>query len=306
MFVLAAIAGIVVSFDLPATQSFVTELVDRDDMPEVMALNSAAFNATRMIAPLVAGIVVGLVSTGGAYIVYVLALIAPLAVLHSLRHLPRPESPAGPREPGSAALKAGIAYIRSNPDLFGLVLLSATISFLVVPGLLVLLPLFIMDHLGGGTAWVAATISMVGAGALVGAMHMLRGKRLAQAESKRLKIGICGLAGSLVWLALSPTPWLAVPGILISGYGFTLSTTQIATRIQLLAPNHMRGRIMSVNGLAFNGMVPISTLSLSALGQVIGLPSMMLGCGVALLGASAYLWNRYIGAAFRPDSAVIA
>ena len=63
---------------------------------------------------------------------------------------------------------------------------------------------------------------------------------------------------------------------------------------------------MSVNGLVFNGMVPISTLSLSSIGEVIGLPAMMLGCGVALLGASAFLWSRYIGAAFRPEPTGVA
>jgi hypothetical protein len=174
------------------------------------------------------------------------------------------------------------------------------LSFLAVPGLLVLLPLYMTRTLGGGDSWVPATTSLFGAGSLVAAIVIFRASRLEDAAGKRLRLGVFGVAGALGWLALSSTPWLAVPGVLLAGFSFEMVLMQVGTRVQQLAPDAMRGRVMSANGLAFNGVMPVATLSISAASSALGQPLVLGACAVALAVGSLWLWRRYTWQAFVP------
>jgi len=302
---LSALAGTVMSFELPAGQSFVTELVPREDMPQALALNSASFNATRTVGPAMAGIVIGALGTGAAFIINAVTLLAPISVLVSLRNLITPPDRRRTGQSGLAALKAGMRHIRTHDDLLGLVMLSSAFSFLVFPNLLVLMPLYVTTELGGGEGWVAVMISVLGVGSLVGSIGMLRGSRLEAAAGKRLRWAMGGLVIGLLWLAIAPNPWAAIPGILIAGYAFTTGNTQIMTRLQQLAPDEMRGRVMSVNSLAFNGVMPFATLTVAGVSQLVGQPIVMGVSAVMLVGFCLLLWRRYVWQAFVPvDPAV--
>ncbi|MBA2468741.1 MAG: MFS transporter [Chloroflexia bacterium] len=302
---LSAVAGTVMSFELPAGQSFVTELVDREDLPQALALNSASFNATRTIGPAMAGIVIGALGTGAAFIINAITLLAPISVLVSLRTLIKPHVRRRSQQSGLSALKAGMHHIRTHDDLLGLVLLSAAFSFLVFPNLLVLMPLYVTTELGGGDGWVAVMLSVLGIGSLIGSIGILRGSRLEAAAGKRLRRAMAGLVIGLLWLALSPNPWVAIPGIVIAGYSFTTGNTQIMTRLQQLAPDEMRGRVMSANSLAFNGVMPFATLTVAGVSQLIGQPIVMGVSAVLLVGFSILLWRRYVWRAFVPAAPVI-
>lgn len=306
MLVLSAIAGTIMAFEQPAAQSFVVELVEREDLPEALALNSASFNATRTIGPAIAGVLIGVVGTGAAFLINAVTLLAPISVLTSLKGKLKPVPKNTQRVSGVASLKEGMRYIRTHEDLLGLVMLSALFSFLVFPNLLVLLPLYVQNHLGGGDGWVAMVISIVGAGSLVGSVGMLRGSRLESAAAKRLVRAMAGLTIGLAWLALSPNPWVAVPGILISGYSFTTGNTQISTRLQQLAPDEMRGRVLSANSLAFNGVMPFATLGIAGLASLIGQATVMAICAGLLVIGTTFLWKRYVWKAFVTPEPVVA
>ncbi|MDQ3656071.1 MAG: MFS transporter [Chloroflexota bacterium] len=303
---LSAFAGTVMSFELPAGQSFVTELVDREDMPQALALNSASFNATRTIGPAMAGIVIGALGTGAAFVINAITLLAPISVLVSLRKLIKPPIKRRSQQSGLAALKAGMHHIRTHDDLLGLVMLSSAFSFLVFPNLLVLMPLYVTTELGGGDGWVAVMISVLGIGSLIGSIGMLRGSRLEAAAGKRLRTAMVGLVIGLLWLALSPNPWVAIPGIIISGHSFTTGNTQIMTRLQQLAPDDMRGRVMSANSLAFNGVMPFATLTVAGVSQLIGQPIVMGISALLLIGFSTLLWRRYVWQAFVSAEPIVA
>jgi len=302
---LAAVAGSIQAFELPAGQSFVTELVDREDMSQALALNSASFNATRTVGPALAGIVIGVLGTGAAFVINAITLLAPISVLVSLKTMITPHFRKRSGQSGLASLKAGVHHIRTNDDLLGLVLMSSVFSFLVFPNLLVLMPLYVTTELGGGEGWVAVMISVLGIGALAGSIGILRGSRLEAAAGKRLRTAMTGLAVGLFWLALSPNPWFAIPGIVIAGFSFTTGNTQIMTRLQQLAPDDMRGRVLSVNSLAFNGVMPFATLTVAGVAQLIGQPLVMLICGVLLVGMSTWLWRRYVWQAFVPAGQIV-
>jgi MFS family permease len=197
-----------------------------------------------------------------------------------------------------SALKDGLRYVRANEGIMGLVLLQGVISFFVSPNLLVLLPLYVTDVLGGGDSWVGIMLSAMGAGSLVGSLTLLRGSRLEAAAARRLRIAIAGLAIGIVWIALAQTPLMAVPGVMIAGFAFSSGNSQIMTRIQQLAPDELRGRVLSLNMLSFNGVMPFATIGISGLSQVIGQHVVMAASAVLLGMAGVYLWRRYVWMAF--------
>lgn len=304
--VIAALAGTVASFELPASQAFVSELVRRDDLPQALALNAASFNATRTIGPAFAGIVIGAFGTAAAFLVNALTLLAPISVLFSLRKVIKPPVKVKNRASGFVQLKAGISYIRQTDELLGLILITTVFSFFVFPNLLVLMPLYVTDVLGGSDSWVAIMISVVGIGSLVGAIVLIRGSRLEVAAGKRMRTSMVLLSVGLLWLAFSPNPWVAIVGVVISGYAFASGNTQIQTRVQQLAPDEMRGRVLSVNSLAFNGVMPFSTMAVSGASQVVGQHVVMSVCAV-LLGISSFvIWKRFAWKAFVPATTTIA
>lgn len=303
--VIAALAGTVMAFELPASQAFVSELVDREDLPQALALNSTSFNLTRTIGPAFAGIVISLLGTAAAFVINAGTLLAPISVLLGLKGKVR-EQPRAARGSGLAQLKEGVHHIRTHDDLLGLVMLSSVFSFLVFPNLLVLMPLYVDHVLGGGEGWVALMISMLGIGSLIGSITILRGSRLEVAAGRRLRIAMAGLTVGTLWLGLSQNPWMAVPGVMIAGFSFTIGNIQINTRLQQLAPETMRGRVLSVNGLAFNGVMPFATIGISLLTELIGQHLVMVICAVLLAGMSFLLWRTHVWKAFVPPPPIVA
>jgi len=118
-----------------------------------------------------------------------------------------------------------------------------------------------------------------------------------------MKVSVIGLTAGLAWIALSTSPWMAVPGVMVAGYAFSSGNSQLMTRVQQIAPEELRGRVLSIVGLAFNGVMPFATIIVSVLSQVVGQPIVM-GLSGVLLGLSGlYLWRRYVWQAFLPAEA---
>jgi len=298
--VLAVAGGSVASFDLPAGQAFLTQIVRREDLPEAIALNSASINATRSIGPAVAGVVIGVLGTAVAFLAHSLALAIFVGFIASLGRMVTPAETRTVRGQGLESLRVGLRHIRHSDPLLGLVGMTALFSFFAVPGLLVLMPLFVTDTLAGGDGWVPATTSIFGLGSLLAAITIFRSSKTEPAAGRRLRLTAFGLTGGLLWLALSPTPWVAIPGVMLSGFSFEMGLIQVQTRLQQLAPDAMRGRVLSVNGLAFNGVMPFSTLSISAASTVFGLHAVLAGCAIALAVGATLVWRRYTWQAFAP------
>jgi len=304
--VLSAIAGGVAAFELPASQAFVSELVRREDLPQAVALNSASFNATRTIGPALAGVAITAFGTAAAFLVNAFTLLAPISVLMRLKGKVQQQPRPANRGSGLSQLKEGMAYIRKTDEVFGLILITTIFSFFVFPNLLVLMSLYVKDELGGSDTWVAAMISVLGVGSLIGAIVLIRGSRLEVAAGRRLRTSMVGLTVGLTWLALSPNTWWAIPGVMISGYSFATGNTQINARLQQLAPDDMRGRVLSVNSLAFNGVMPFATMGVSALSELVGQHVVIQACAICLAIGSFIIWRRYAWKAFVPSATSVA
>lgn len=297
---LAALAGVINSFELPAAQAYVSELVPKKDLPQAIALNSASFNSTRIVGPALAASAISVIGLAGAFVVNIVTLIAPIGTLFGLRRIMKPRAVSNMSSSGLSALKDGLRYVRSDDGMMGLILLQGLISFFVSPNLLVLLALYTTDVLGGSEGWVGWMLSALGVGSLTGALILLRGSRLESAASRRMVIALFGLCIGMGWMAISQNVWMAIPGVMIAGYAFSGGNSQLSTRLQQTAPDELRGRVMSLNMLAFNGVMPFSTLLVSALAEVFGQPA-VLAASAALLGAgSFYIWRKWAHKAFLP------
>jgi MFS family permease len=297
--ILALLLGITTAFEMPASQAFVPELVDKEHLPQAIALNSAAFNAARLIGPALAGLAIAAAGTAAAFTANALSFLAVIAVLLSMRG-----HPAATREvPASAiqAMREGLVYVRFRPYLAALIGFAGITSLLVFPHITVLLPLYVTDVLGAGPAWVGGMLSCIGFGSLMGALAMLKAGRSPRGIRRRLIISAGGMTLGLLGLSLARTPWLAAPAAIVLAFCLSIGMAQVATRVQQLVPDELRGRIMSIYALAVTGLTPIAVLLVSGLAEIVGQATALLVCAVAFaLGITAIL-----GTLTRTESAAV-
>jgi MFS family permease len=304
--VIAALAGTLTSFDLPAGQAFVPELVNREDLPGAVALGSASFNSARIVGPTLASVTIGLFGLGSAFLINAATLLFPITALITIgRSVPKRKIVAS-RGSGLSYLKAGVGYVRANDDMKGLILLTGLVSFLVFPNVIVLMPLYLTDALDGADKWVGIGLAVLGAGSLIGAILLLRGSRLEAAAGRRQRSAMVGLTIGLTWLAFSPNPPVAMIGVFITGYSFATFNTQITTRLQQIAPDEMRGRLLSINSLAFNGVMPFATVTVSIASQLVGQKPVMGACAVLFASGCYFIYKRYAWQAFVAPEPIVA
>ena len=301
---MAVIGGVVISFDQPAGQSLLSQLVRRENLPEALALTSMSGNSTRMYAPLLGGVVVSVVGLSAAFVGHTLALLVFVGTIFSLRRMIDRPTLRPHRQSPLLYMREGLTYVRQSDALFGLVAMTGLISFLTIPVLLVLMPFYMTDVLGGSDRWVPISTSSFGLGSFFAALALFRGSKHEVAAARRMKLTLGGLTIGLVWLALAPSPIVAIPGLILSGCCFEMGLLQILTRLQQLAPDDIRGRVMSLNGIALNGAMPISTLTISTSIQVFGMKPVMAICGCLLAIVTFSLWQRYTHKAFLPSDSL--
>lgn len=304
--VIATLSGVVMSFDLPASQAFTPQLVSRDDLPGAVALGSASFNTARIIGPTLASVGIAIFGLGSAFLINAATLLFPMTALIAIGKTLPPRQISAGKGSGLSHLQVGIRYVREHDDIKGLVLLTALCSFLVFPNIIVLMPLYLTEALGGADSWVGIGLAVLGAGSLLGAILLLRGSRLETAAGKRQRSAIIGLTVAMVWLAVSPNPVVAMVGVAIAGYSFATFNSQITTRVQQLAPDEMRGRLLSIISLAFNGVMPFATITVSIASQFIGQQLVMGICAVGLAVGCYVIYKRYAWKAFVAPEPILA
>lgn len=275
---LVLLHGTAKAFEVPTRQSFFVDLVGKDDLTNAIALNSAAFNASRIVGPALAGVLIGTVGIAAAFYLNAASYLAVLAGLLAIR-LPRFRPPSGPRSLRKN-LREGFDYIRENRLARTLVGLIATISILGLPYAM-LMPVFARDILqvgAGGLGWLLAAS---GAGALAGGLALAAGA--SRVPRGPLLVG-AGIAFSVFLGAFALSKSFLLSLVLLAGAGFSLILTSATTNaiLQSQVPNELRGRVMSVYVFMYLGMMPVGSLLAGALARWIGAPA-ALALGAALL-----------------------
>ena len=287
IFVLAFCLGVVNAVDMPARQSFVVEMVGREDVANAVALNSAVFNGARIVGPAVAGVMIGLLGTAPCFLFNGLsyaAVVVGLLMMRDAELLPSPRL-ARPTSVGEvrSSLAEGLNYVAHTP----LVLLAISIIGLVSTfgmNFNVVLPVMSANvfHAGpGGYGWLSVAM---GAGALTSALTV------AAMTRPRLRVLVGGgMILGLAELVLASTSSFAVAlvAIYFCGIGAIATAASANSLVQITVPGALRGRVMSVYTTVFAGSTPIGNSLTGGLGGLWGTPAALFVNGLITVGSGA-------------------
>lgn len=296
---LALIVGVINAFDMPARQSFVVHMVEkREDLPNAIALNSTMFNASRLIGPTVASLVlVGLreflpeysiflriglcfLANGVSFIAVIVALLAMHVTLQS----------NGKRKSGALGeLREGWRYAFGSLPIRMLLMNLAIISLMGTP-YTVLLPVFAKDVLHGSEGTLGMLTASIGCGALLGGLR-LAARRSVLGLGKWIAIGATAMGVSLIAFSTTRTLWLAVPILACCGFAMVTQMAASNTVLQTIVDDDKRGRVMALYGMAFLGMMPLGSLMAGFLAQRIGAPITVALGGVVCIVTGSWFWS---------------
>ncbi len=282
---LAFVFGMFNAFDLPARQSFLVEMVGKEDLSNAIALNSAAFNTARVIGPAIAGVLVATIGEGGCFWINALSYIAVLAGL--LRMTPMARAEVTRR--AAATLAEGVRYAWSVGSIRNLLLLLGVCAGFGFQ-YMVLLPVYARDILRAGPQAYGLMVTAFGLGSLLSAVGMTR--KLDRWDLRRnllvgLTAGGIGMGG-FAWSRLLP---LSFGMGFLAGFGLILYVASTNTLLQLTTEDGFRGRIMSLYTLMFVGTAPFGALIAGGIAQRFGAPLATSVCALVLLGGA--LWVAY-------------
>ena len=295
---LAGVFGIINAFDMPTRQSFVVELVGKEDLGNAIALNSAAFNTARIVGPAVAGVLLATVGEGGCFWLNALSYVAVLASRACL-DLPKREFFQRGRALGSSLME-GVRYAWATRPIRNLLLLlgvTAGIGFQY----LLLLPVYARDILHAGPKAYGLLVTAFGAGALFGAMR-LTGRSARPGLRRNLLLGLAACSAGLALFAWSRSIPLSLCAGALAGFGLIVYVASTNTLLQLTTEDRFRGRVMSLYTLMFAGSAPIGALGSGAIAQRWGAPvSTTVSAVVMLIGAVLVAWRFSVLARLQSD-----
>jgi MFS family permease len=269
--VLAFLLGIVNAFDAPARQSFVLEMVGREDLTNAIALNSTMFNAATVVGPAVGGLAYAAFGPGWCFAINGLSFVAVIAALLAMRLGP---GSAPPQRTVRVQVAEGLRAIAAERRILALIVLVA-LSSLFGFAYVTLMPAWAVKILGGDARTNGLLQSARGAGALVAAL-LIASRGRFRGKGRILTAG--SLAFPVVLAALSFTRSLALSlgGLFLAGAALISMFNLANALVQTLVPDAVRGRVMAVYNLAFLGLAPIGSLAIGAAAERIGEPSALL------------------------------
>jgi MFS family permease len=264
--VLAAIYGVGRAVDIPARQSYVTDLVGKSDLPNAVALNSLVFNGARIVGPAVAGLLIARFGVAVAFLLNAVSFVAVLGALVAIRTEGRPDP--GGRLGIREGLRGALSYAAATPPV------AFTLGLLVIVSLLVLnfnvvVPLVAHDVLHEGAHGFGLLMSSLGAGAVAGAIGLALFGRERPSLSFLATTAAVLSAGIM---ALASIDQFATGAVLLAVLGCVqiLFSTGCNTTLQLAAPDALRGRVMGLYALTFAGMTPFGSLFMGSMAEHFG------------------------------------
>ncbi len=260
---IALLNGTVMAFDGPARQAIVAELVGREHLLNAVALNSAAFNSSRLIGPALAGVLIAIIGMSGCFYINGISFLAVIAALTFIKITPgfKKESKAA----FSKDLLEGLRFIR-NHRIILLLITTVGITSLFGISYVILMPIFANDILRVGARGLGALMSAAGLGALVAALSLARFSKLEN-KGRFLAFSLAVFSISLVLFALSKVYFSSLLALALIGWSSVTATSLINISLQELVPDNFRGRVMSAYMFTFAGAMPFGNLLAGVLSQ---------------------------------------
>lgn len=282
---LSLLSGTVNAFDQPTRQALLPDLVRREDLTNAIALNSAAWQGAAMFGPALAGLAIGWVGIAGAFYANAASFLAVVAALLLMRGVP--ERSADAHEPRGLFddLARGLRYVRTTRLVWTLLVLSMVTS-VFGRSYVQLLPAFAGAVLHVGPRELGLMMSAPGAGTLAGATAL---GALGDVRRKggALLGGMALFSVTLILFSMSRSLPLALVLLFLTGVTSIVFSTMLSSMLQLTVPGHMRGRVMSLLTVSFQGFGPVGALLTGSLADVIGTPrAIALAAALMAVGAA--------------------
>ncbi|MBV9770296.1 MAG: MFS transporter [Bryobacterales bacterium] len=279
---LSFIVGTAQSFGGPAYSALIPTLVKAEDLPNAIALNSIQFNVARVLGPTVGGLALAL----GASWCFALNGVSFVAVIISLLIIHPHFVPTKSSASVLTSMKDGIRFIRSQSTMEALIVLAFMMTLLAFP-LIVFLPVFAKDVFNGGPNLYTIFLVCSGVGSICGALTVASlGKH--KHMGRLVLLMLLGLGVLISAFALSRSFVLSCVLIFLSGAMLLAVFTSISSLVQLIAPDNMRGRVLSVYNVAFRGGMPVGSLIIGALVRQFTAPPVLAWNGVLLTLLALY------------------
>lgn len=287
MLALVAMYGTAMSFVFPTRTTIVPSLVERRDMANAVALNSASQNATRVVGPSLAGVMIGLLGVAETFAIA--ALLQTLALMATTR-LPslRPESSTRGAT-GLSSLTVGLRVVAARPYLVGLIVLALAPTVLVMP-YINLMPVFARDELGLGSTGLGVLLASTGLGTVAGSLAVARRSGGQTGTGGQVA---AAAAFAVCVMAFSVTPIVAIALLMLFVAGW-MSASFLAlnqTALQMSVEDDVRGRVFSIYLLTW-GMLPVGQLLVGTMASQVGSPlAMAISCLLALGSIGGIVWR---------------
>lgn len=263
---IALLNGTVMAFDAPSRQAIVAELVGREHLLNAVALNSAAFNSSRLIGPALAGMLIATVGMSGCFYVNGISFLAVIAALIFIK------IPPGSKKEGNKTftkdLLEGLYFVRGHRTIL-LLITTVGITSLFGISYVILMPVFANDILGVGVKGLGMLMSASGLGALVAALLLARLGKYRH-KGRLLVFSLAVFSASLVIFALSKIYLLSLAALALTGWSSVTAMSLVNTSLQELVPDNFRGRVMSAFMFTFAGIMPFGNLLAGTLSQFWG------------------------------------
>jgi MFS family permease len=274
--IFALLNGIVMAFDAPARQSIVVEFVGKTHLFNAIALNSVAFNSSRVIGPALAGILVATIGMSGCFYINGISFLAVIIALCSIR------TDMVPKALGNNSalkdLKDGLHFIKNSRLILALISMVGVFSLFGVAHV-ILMPVFANDVLKVGVKGLGVLMSGAGFGALVGALVLARLGDFKY-KGKLLLSSAMVFSLSLILFSLSKVYLLSIFALILVGFSSVTAIALVNTLLQTKVEDRFRGRVMSVFMVTFAGMMPFGNLLAGSLAQAMGVSFTVLIGGV--------------------------
>lgn len=283
MVIVAALAaGIINVFDVPARQAFVVEMVGKQDLTNAIALNSSVFNASAVIGPSIAGVVIAVLGVPLCFLANSVSYLGAIAALLFMRGLPRRE-PIVHQDRFLIRLAEGATYARRTPEVGGLLVAVAIFSAFAM-NRSTLLPLFADQVLHEGAKGFGFLLAAMGLGAVGGALTLAFFPELGANPRRQLWVAAIWVL-ALLEFSVSRIFVISLATLFVAGYCQISFLATTNSRLQTVTPDHLRGRVMALYMQAFAGVSPIGNVQAGLLASLLGAPWSM-AIGAVIAGAS--------------------
>ncbi|NTV92688.1 MAG: MFS transporter [Chlorobiaceae bacterium] len=298
--VLAFLLGCVAAVATPAIQAFLSEMVDRDQLHSAVALNAAIFNASRVIGPAIAGLMIAWIGTGGAFIANGLSYFAVIGALLAIT-ITTPRKKPAVHQPPLQSIRDGIVYTWEHPVIRTIVLFVSVVSIFGW-SFMSMLPVVAKQTYGLGSDGMGYLFSAFGLGSLSGTV-------VVSMSSGKIRSSAMVIGGILVFsLALTAFTFasderVAMAFLFIAGIGMLSAFATMTATVQRLVEDSYRGRVMSIYLMVLMGFMPLGNLQVGFLSEQFGTAIAIRIGSIVVLLATVFLfsyrkeiqsaWNEY-------------